>query len=104
MESVTVGPTYDVSNPDVTPPVLLTPVVPRSIAQPRADAPSGAVRIVVNDDGTVASVRATVDPKTISDAILITNAVSQAKTWRFKPAFKHGKPVRYAVLIPLSRF
>ena len=104
LEFVTVGPTYDASNTDVTTPVLLSPLVPRSLAQPRPNAPQGFVRILVNENGTVESARATVDPQTMGDAIIITNALSMAKTWRFEPATKDGKPVRYSLMIPLSRF
>jgi hypothetical protein len=104
LESVTVGPTYDASDADVTTPVLLSPLVPRSIAQPRPDAPPGFVRILINEDGSVESVRATVDPKTMGELIIITNALSMAKTWRFQPAIKDGKPVRYSLMISLSRF
>jgi hypothetical protein len=101
---VTVGPTYDASNTDVTPPVLLSPIVPKPLAQPRPNAPEGFARILVNERGAVESVRATVDPKTMSEAIIITNALSQAKTWSFQPAMKDGKAVRYLLMIPLSRF
>ena len=103
-ESVTVGPTYDASDTTVTTPVLLSPLVPRPIAQPRPDAPEGFVRILVNEDGSVESVRSTVDPKTMGELIIITNALSMAKTWRFQPATKDGKPVRYSLMIALSRF
>lgn len=104
LEFVTVGPTYDASDVDVTTPVLLSPLVPRPIAQPRPDAPPGFVRILVNEDGSVESARATVDPKTMGEAIIITNALSMAKTWRFQPATKNGRPVRYSLMISLSRF
>jgi hypothetical protein len=101
---VTVGPTYEASDADVTPPVLLSPLVPRSLSRPRPDAPSGAVRILISEDGRVETVHATVEPKTMSEAILITNALSTAKTWRFQPAVKNGKPVRYSLMFPLNRF
>jgi hypothetical protein len=104
LESVTVGPTYDASDSSVTAPVLLSPLVPRSLAQARPNAPAGDVRILINEGGTVESVRATVDPKTMGEAIIITNALSMAKTWRFQPATKDGKPVRYSLMVPLSRF
>lgn len=104
IEFVTVGPTYNATDPGVTPPVLLSPLVPRSLSQARPNAPAGDVRILINPDGTVESVRATVDPKTMGEAIIITNALSMAKTWRFQPATKDGKPVRYSLMVPLSRF
>src|SRR5262245_5390593 len=41
LESVTVGPTYDASDTDVSVPVLLSPLVPRPLSRPRLDAPDG---------------------------------------------------------------
>jgi Gram-negative bacterial TonB protein C-terminal len=104
LDSVTVEPTYDASDLDVTPPVMLSPLVPKTATQPRADALPGAVRILVNENGTVESAKATVNPRTMSEAILITNALQAVTTWRFQPATKAGKAVRYSLLIPLSRF
>ena len=104
LEFVTVGPTYDATDADVTMPVLLSPLVPRPIGRPRPEAPPGFVRILISEDGTVESARATVDPRTMGELIIITNALSMAKTWRFQPAMKNGKAVRYSLMISLNRF
>lgn len=97
-------PTYDVTNVDVTAPKLLTPIVSTSApAEPRLAA-SAAIQIIVNEDGTVDSAKATFTPTTIGETLLINNALSAAKTWRFDPAIKDGHPVKYRLLVPFRVF
>jgi hypothetical protein len=99
-----VKPIYDAKDTDVTPPTLLTPLAYAPLAPgTRVEDVGGAVQIVVNENGTVDSVKATVSPKTIGETILMTSGLSIAKAWRFDPAVKDGRPVRYSLIVPLSR-
>jgi outer membrane biosynthesis protein TonB len=98
-------PTYDARSAGVTAPKLLTPQVYRPFepAAPRS-ASGPAILIVVNEDGTVDTVKATFVPTTVGDNMLMTNALSVAKTWKFRPAEKDGLPVKYQLIVPLSVF
>ena len=66
--------------------------------------PEPAVLILVNETGTVDTVKATFTPTSVGDNLLMTNALSVAKTWKFRPAEKDGHPVKYQVIMPLSVF
>jgi hypothetical protein len=58
--------------------------------------------IVVNELGTLDSVKTTVIPRTLGQHIWMTNSLSVVKTWRFRPALKDGQPVRYRLLFRLE--
>jgi hypothetical protein len=99
--------TYDARNTDVVPPSLLTPLshvpLPPEIRREAAST-TVAILVLVNVEGTVDSVNATMEPRTLGESILVYNGLSIAKTWRFHPASKNGRPVRYRLRVPLSMF
>ena len=58
---------------------------------------AAAIEVVVNERGTVDSARAKTAPRTIGEASDFMGKLSAIKTWRFHPAMKLGRPVRYPV-------
>jgi hypothetical protein len=105
VDRVIVRPTYDATDVDVRAPTLLTPLVhvPLPDESPRESVPA-AIEVVVNEAGTVDSVKATTLPRTIGETLMVLNSLSIAKTWRFQPAVKDGQPVKYRLLVPLDKF
>jgi hypothetical protein len=94
---------YDRNNLDVTPP---TPVLPRLLAGLRASSPGVRVNaltiaVVVKADGTVESATGLTPPQNISEVLLLTQALSIVRSWRFTPAMKDGTPVMYRQVVPL---
>ena len=97
--------TYDATSADVAPPALLTPVANAPLRAGSRQSPgSVANEIIVNDDGSIASVKATSEPTTIAETLQVFNGLSIAKSWQFDPALRNGQPVKYRLLVPLSTF
>jgi hypothetical protein len=92
---------YGVRDTDVTPPELLYPQHVKSWPS-GSDADNLYVEIVVNEKGTVDSVRPWQPPQTIAEAVIVLRALSFAKTWRFHPAEKGGHPVKYRLTVVRS--
>jgi len=94
---------YSRSDPDVVPPVALA-------RQPLGRLPSGTagpsnfsrIEVLVNENGTVARVKAQETPQSLDDAMVLTMSLSAAKAWLFEPAIKDGRPVKYRALITVS--
>jgi hypothetical protein len=85
-------------------PKLITPLAYAPLgAASQVEGADGGIRIVVNENGTVDSVKATVSPRTIGETLLMTAGLSIAKAWRFDPAIKDGHAVKYALVVPLNR-
>ena len=84
---------YSAADQDVTPPV--------AIDQELRDAPFpgeenvAAIDIVVDETGRVESVSLVTKSGSLQTAMLGTVNLSVAKTWRFNPAVKAGRPVKY---------
>ncbi len=90
---------YSASDQDVTPPVASYPRLP---AEPPASVPAenlSTLEFLVGETGQVESVRLRGRPRHLGEALLVTVNLSAAKTWRFLPAVKDGRPVRYRKLV-----
>jgi hypothetical protein len=86
-----VGPVFSSSDGDVVPPVL---VQPRLSLEPPAGVPLGDLSvfdILVSDDGRVETIRLAGPARDYREAMIL----SAIKMWRFRPAMKDGRPVRY---------
>lgn len=93
-----VVPIYSASDRDVTPPLATYPRVPAPPADARAEGLS-TLELLVNESGEVESVRLQGRPAHLGEALQATVNLSAAKTWRFAPAVKDGRPVKYRKLV-----
>jgi hypothetical protein len=96
------GVVYSAGDRDVIPPTVLFSQLPgpSPVFTPQHDIP--ALEVFVNEKGTVDSVRAIARPRNIAESVVLTNGLSAAKAWRFRPATKEGRAVRYRLIVVLS--
>ena len=90
---------YSANDRDVTPPVAAYPRLP---AEPPSRIPAAdlsTLELLVDETGQVESVKAMGRPKHLGEALLMTVNLSAAKTWRFLPAVRDGRPVKYRKLV-----
>jgi hypothetical protein len=86
---------YGPETPEVAPPsgvYIRWPTMP-------TDQQVGAIQVVVSQNGAVESARPLTNPRTLSEYIVVTAGLSAAKTWRFRPALKDGRPVKYRMVV-----
>ena len=57
------------------------------------------LEVLVGETGQVESVKLRGQPRHLGQALLVTMNLSAAKTWRFLPAVKDGRPVKYRKLV-----
>jgi hypothetical protein len=82
----------------VAPPVLVYPQLPIE-ASPAGIKPGASYfELLVSEDGTVERVRLMASQARLQDRMM----VSAAKAWRFRPATKDGRPVRYLLRTPTT--
>lgn len=91
---------HDSNDVEVVPPVALVQTIPRW--SPTADSLriktyTGALEIVVDETGAVTSARLTTPVNLMYDQLLL----NATKRWRYQPAQKEGKPVKYRRLIAI---
>lgn len=86
---------YSSAWPDVQPPVMfspkLPPVAPIDLLQPGTN----TMELLIDETGAVQQARLTSRPVRMSDMIML----SPAKTWKFHPALKDGRPVKYRLTL-----
>jgi hypothetical protein len=56
---------------------------------------TNAMEVIVSETGAVERVRLVTPPQRMPDILML----SRAKVWKFKPAMKDGRPVRYRLLL-----
>jgi hypothetical protein len=89
---------YSAADRDVTPPALdrsRLPAVPRQ-EMPQGDLP--VVEVVVSTTGEVEAVKLVTQPTGVLPAMML----SAIKAWRFAPATRDGRPVRYRLAVRLT--
>jgi hypothetical protein len=87
-------PVYSSTAVDVLPPVLLYPHLPPTAPKVRS-LPGNRMELLIGEDGMVERVKLIADPVRMSDMMLLHSA----KTWRFQPALKDGRSVRYRLVL-----
>ncbi len=93
---------YSARDADVAPPIAVYPQQLGRIPLGVAREDLAMIEVLINADGTVAEVKAKDSPQSLDDAMMITMSLSAAKTWRFQPAQKDGRPVRYRQVLAVS--
>jgi len=91
--------TYTAADADVVPPVSLAQRTPQwnPSAREAAQDYRGVLRVVIDKSGTVESASMAVATRPAYDQALIR----AAREWKFQPAQKQGRPVRYLKVIEI---
>ena len=96
---------FSVNDTEVSPPVFRRQQVPSAMLEPGAAVPEGwpYLELIVDSQGAVENVR--LRAKSLAPGQTLYRhrmLVAAAKAWQFEPARKDGKPVRYAIRVPLE--
>jgi hypothetical protein len=89
---------YSVGDPEVIPAMLLRPLLPEF---PPPDVPPsqiGTLELVVDEHGDVERVRLVSPSNRFHERML----VAHAKTWKFRPAIRGGRPVKFRTVVRLT--
>jgi TonB family protein len=91
--------TYTSEDPDVTPPVSLAQRTPpwHPSSQEAAQGYRGVLRLVIDKSGAVESATMLTGTRPAYDQLL----VRAAREWKFEPAQKQGRPVRYLRIVEI---
>ena len=89
---------YGARDIDVKPAELIYQQFPSQYIETVPNAHPGQLDILVLEDGTVGEVRLRPDSNRLQDRMLI----SAAKAWRFRPASRAGRPVKFRLLVPIT--
>jgi tetratricopeptide (TPR) repeat protein len=91
---------YTAADTDVTPPVAQSQKMPmwRPSPQEKVQEFKGALRLLIDESGAVASATMPATTRAAYDSLLL----KAAREWRFLPAQKQGVPVRYLKLIEIQ--
>ena len=90
---------YTLLDTDVTPPVVLSQALPPwTFAHLRTSVFTGMLEVVVDEKGAVESVRLAEPVWPMYDAQLL----HAAKGWRYEPALKDGKPVKFKKILSIN--
>ena len=93
---------YSASDADVAPPALSSAQQLWSIpSSPRASDRT-TIEIVVNERGSVESAKSVGEAANLADTAAVAMSLSAAKAWRFRPAIKDGRPVRYRQIFSIA--
>lgn len=89
---------FTASDSTVTPPVIVRPVLPKELPPGVPANQVGTIEIVVDEQGDVLHVKLVSPANRFHERML----VSAAKMWKFRPAYKDGRPVRYKTRVRLT--
>ena len=95
--------TYDTTDADVTPP---SPMYTQLSGVLSPDTPGVrtevlTISVVVDEHGTVKSVKPVNAPRDISEYLVLFRALSAVKSVQFRPATREGVPVPYRLIVPV---
>lgn len=91
---------YGVEDRGVVPPVVIRQELrrwPGSIPPPTSGTPLGQVRVVVDETGAVIDAAVVVSISSFYDMVVMESV----KTWRYEPATKDGRPVKFRRVVAL---
>jgi hypothetical protein len=91
---------YSSRDADVTPPIAILPQ--RLGMLPASERSTLMIEVVLDETGEVESARTSEQPMSLGDAQVVTMSLHAVKAWRFQPALRNGRPVRYRQTIPVS--
>jgi hypothetical protein len=91
---------YSPEDGDVTPPVAIGHV---SAHQAPSHSNVSAITVVVDEHGRVQSAVLVRWPGSFQETVIATLNLSAAKAWRFEPALRNGRPVKYRTTIWVVR-
>ena len=89
------GTVYSASDPDVTAPIGVRPQLPAALPSDIKKEQLGQIELLILPDGSVGAVKLLGQPRSVLEGMLL----SAAKTWKFRPAEKDGRPVAYRKLV-----
>jgi outer membrane biosynthesis protein TonB len=89
---------YMTTDASVQPPELVYPQLPLKPIGGAVLTPPGELDLLITEEGTVAEARLVPASDRLQDRMM----VSAAKAWRFRPALKDGRAVRYRFRIPIT--
>ena len=93
-------PIYSKSDSEVTPPQQVYPALPAELPTGFMKRALTVVDLVIAPDGLVEHVHLRTPPRDIHEFMLL----SAAKAWRFEPALRDGRPVRFLHSVALTSF
>ena len=91
---------YSKSDSEVTPPQQVYPALPAELPTASMKRALTVVDLVIAPDGLVERVHLRTPPRDIHEFMLL----SAAKAWRFEPALRDGRPVRFLHSVALTSF
>ena len=87
---------YSADDSDVAPPTLVLPQLARTMPTGAgSSSPAAVIELLVNEAGMVETVKVLNKPERFPQGMLL----SAMKAWRYHPALKEGRAVRYAVRV-----
>jgi len=96
------APVFDGSQRDVTPPQFVSPGGPPAVPEGLDPRTAPALELLVNERGTVEGAKLSSPPRSLAESMEMMSEISAAKTWRFRPAMRDGRPVRYRLIVKLG--
>jgi hypothetical protein len=90
---------YSAINADVVPPVATYPRIPAEPPTGVGSESLSTLELLISETGHVESVKLKRRPAYLGEALMATLNLSAAKTWRFQPAVKDGRPVKYRAVV-----
>jgi len=89
---------YTVADGDVTPPVAVGRQLPSAMPAALAHTKIGTLEMVINRDGHVETLKLRTPLNRFHERMI----VSAAKAWRYRPALKNGRPVRFLLVSSIN--
>lgn len=91
---------YTLGSSGVEPPVVVSQALSAwrsQVPRPRAGAPLGTVEVVIDETGLVVGARIVSSVSSFYDAMVLESV----KSWRYRPALRAGRPVRFRRVVEM---